>query len=229
MDKYMSEKLTDRQEKVVMHIVNYGGFDLDEVEYIKSEQYFDDPSSIDFAIFYPTENFDYFLVSTVGLSSFQPDLSLARVELFMLLPPSWKWDLEKPEYSWPIDMLKDVALGFVENKKGIPLYQVVQLAEESYHDGTDAVGGVVCLPELNMIEFVEEKIDDTYTRFFNFVPLDKNQMSKVLDVGAKAFIEFDLHDADGPINFVAKEPQVKKGTNIDKIIEHNVNSLNTKG
>ncbi len=229
MEKYLSSRMTSRQEDVVLHILKFGGFDVDEAKYIKSEQYFDDPSSIDIAIFSPTEHFDYYLVSTVGLSAYQQDENVARAEIFMLVPPTWKWDLEKPEYSWPVDMLKDVALGLVEKKKGVNLYQVIELAEDNYNEGTDAVGGVLCFPELNVLEFVEEKINDSYTRFYNFVPLDKNQMSKILDVGVNAFVEFDLHDADGPVNFVAKEPKVKKGSNIDKIIEHNVKTLNKKG
>lgn len=228
MEKYLSNNITDRQKKVLEHYVKTGGFDVENVEYIKNEEYLDDPSSVDIAIFAPTENFDYYTVATVGLSSFQPDPSLACAEIFMLLPSSWKFDLEKSEYSWPIDLLQDVAQNYVENKKGIGLYQVVQMADEAYSEGTDIVGGILCFPELNIIDFVEEKIENSYTRFFNFVPLDKNQLNKILDVGVQAFVEFDLHDIDGPVNFVAKEPQTKKGTNIDRIIEHNVSSLNKK-
>ena len=228
MDKYLSNNLTDRQMAVMGHIINVGGFDVDDVEYIKNEEYFDDPSSIDIAIFSPTKDFNYYLVSTVGLSSFQPDKTLARAELFMILPPSWKFDPEKDEYNWPMEMLKKVASGLVENGKGVNLYQVIQVSEDNFNKGTDSVGGVVCFPELNAIQFVEEKIEETYTRFFNFVPLNKAQISKIEDVGIKSFVEFDLHDADGPVNFVAKEPKIKKGSNIDRIIDHNVKSLNGK-
>ncbi len=229
MDKYISKVLTERQEDVVAHIAGVGGFDLEQMQYIKSEEYFDDPSSIDIAIFAPTENFNYYLVSTVGLSSYQPDPKLARAEIFMLLPPTWKWDMEKEEYSWPVQMLRDVANGFVDDNKGVGLYLLVKLADNVYSEGTDTVGGVLCFPEMNAIEFVEEKIGDTYTRFFDFVPLNKAQLAKIEDVGVKAFVEFDLHDADGPVGFVAQEPKIKKGSNIDKIIEHNTNSLNKKG
>ena len=228
INKFLSNDLTDRQTDVLVHIARVGGFNLDDVEYIKNEEYFDDPSSIDIAIFSPTKDFNYYLVSTVGLSSFQPDKTLARAELFMLLPPSWKIDLEKDEYNWPIKMLEDVASGLVEKNIGVNLYQVIQVSEDNFNDSTDVVGGVVCFPELNVIQFVEEKIEETYTRFFNFVPLNKAQISKIEDVGIKSFVEFDLHDADGPVNFVVKEPKIKKGSNIDRIIDHNVNSLNDK-
>lgn len=229
MDKYFSKVLTERQEDVISHIAGVGGFDLDLVQYIKTEEYFDDPSSIDIAIFAPTDNFNYYLVSTVGFSSYQPDPKLARAEIFMLLPPSWKWDLEKEEYNWPVEMLKIVSRGLIDNNKGAGLFQIVKVADDSFSDGTDVIGGVLCFPEMNALEFVEEKIGDTYTRFFNLVPLNKAQLGKIEDVGVKAFVEFDLHDADGPVGFVAQEPQVKKGSNIDKIIEHNTNSLNKKG
>lgn len=225
MAGHFAKFLTDRQIKVVNHIASVVGFDIDEVEYYKSKEYLYELSSIDIAVFYPTENFNYYLFSTVGLSAYQYNPKMARAELFMILPPTWKLDMEKEEYNWPVEFLKDIAYNLVDSKMGVSPYAVYEMENSPYLKGTDTQGGIVVFPEMLPLEIIEEKIDDSYTRFFQLVSLNKAQLLKIKDVGTKAFVDYDLHDASGVANVVAKEPVVKKGTNIESIIEHNTKAL----
>lgn len=220
--------LTDRQASVLAHFVKNLGLKTDTMHYFKTEQFLEDKSSIDVVVFEPTDEFEYYLITTTGLSAYQFSQDFAPAELFMLLPPSWKMDFEKAEYAWPVYFLQDIAYNIIENKMFVFPYQVYRSSEKKYLAGTDTVGGVVVFPEMLNIEILEEKIFDTYTRFFQLMPLNKQELAKVDDIGVKDYVDFDLHDADGP-KLVVKEPMIKKGaTAIDKIIEHNENSLKGK-
>ena len=224
MAEFFSDNLTDRQVQTVLHTMKFIGSKPEDVMYLKSEEYVNDTFPIDLAIFKPNENIDCYVMQTVGLSSYYFEKDVARSELVMVLPKKWKADFDKAEYNWPRLLLLDIAYGLVDNKRGPMIGQVhLPKDEEVYEGSPDIVGGIVVLPEDFDIEFCEEYIDESYTRFLQIVPVSKDDLSKIEEVGPGKFIEYDLHDSDGA-QFIAKLKE-KKIEGIDKIIKQNEDSL----
>ena len=227
-EPYFSEELSDRQLKVVMHCFKVLGVTPDYLHYIKSEERIYDLFPVDVAVFEPAfEEFNYYVATTVGLSSYRFDNNFARSELLMVLPSTWKPNMDKEEYYWPLRMLQDIAYQLVENKVGVCPGQVFVLGGEddkaTYSKYTDAVGGIVTMPEMFPIEMFSEKIDETLTRYFQLVPVTNDDVKKIDEVGPKKFTEFELHDADGPTMVVKlKERQVE---GIEKLVKQNEDSL----
>ncbi len=228
MQPYSREKLTDRQLAVLDHIISFAGATADQVHYFTNRSPFD-IFPVDVAVVKPSEISPYFIVSTVGLSAYKPMNELARAELVILLPEGWKTDFAKMEYFWPVKMLQDISRGLINKDKGVFIEQLMELDEDDPYETTDFVGGIVTFPELMPLEFIEKKIDYDYTRFFELVPVTGKQVKKIGDIGADKFIQFDLHDADGPVLNV-EVPDVKRnaGKKIDMIISHNERSLKGK-
>ena len=224
MDEFFSSNLSQRQLATILHTMGYIGATPEDVSYIKSEELFEDTFPIDLVIFKPTKEVDYYVMQTVGLSSYFFDKNVRRSELIMMLPKTMKLDFEKPEYDWPRQLLLDIAYGLVENKLGPMVGQVHMPSENDVYEGSlDVVGGIIVLPEQLSMDFCEEEIEGSYTKFLQVVPITKEDLSKIEDVGPSKFIEFDLHDGDGP-QFVAKIKE-KKLEGIDKIIKENEDAL----
>ena len=230
MEPYSFDDITDRQLKTLAHTLSTIGGTAEQVHYFKSEQSVYDLYPMDIAVIEPTEFFDYFVVTTMGLSAYKFPDEVARAELVMILPSEWKADFSKWEYFWPVKLMQDIAFGIIKNKVGVLPLKVFEMAgEDSPYETTNFIGGIVNFPELFPVEYIDEKIDYDYTRFYQIIPLTKKQMDKIKDIGASKFIQFDLHDAEGPLLNV-EVPDVKKnaGKKIDKIISHNERSLKGK-
>lgn len=224
MDKYFSDELTDRQIQVIMHTMSYIGSTPDDISIIKSEEYISDTFPIDIAIFKPNDNMDCYIMQTVGLSSYYFSKDVARSELLMVLPKTWKEVFDKDEYNWPKDLLLDIAYGMVENKRGPMIGQVHIPSDEFVYDGSpNIVGGIIVLPEDFSLEFCEEYIEEGYTKFMQVVPVSKDDLAKIEEDGPGKFIEYSLHDADGA-NFIVKLKE-KKLEGIDRIVKQNEDAL----
>ena len=225
-----AEELSERQVAVCMHYLKTLGLSPDEMQYIKTEIETFDIYPVDLAIFEPSEAFDYWVITTVGLSEYYFNENLARCELMMVVPKEWKPILDKEEHYWVVDMLRDIAYGIIDNKKGLIPNQLYLLADlgagETFCKSTDAVGAIVTLPEMLPFSFLEEKIDGSYTRFLQLVPVTADNVSKIEEVGPAKFIEFDLHDSDGPKMVVTLKEKQLQG--IDKLVKQNEDSLNDK-
>ena len=225
-----SEELSERQTAVVLHYLKNLVAEPSDVTFLKSQEYYSDIFPIDIAIFKPTEFFNYYIVSTVGLSSYRFDNNFARSELMMVLPPEWKTVLDKEEYYWAPQMLRDIAYNLVENNIGVAVGQVHILAdtehEGTYSRFTDAVGGIVTMPEMLHFTMFEEKIGETYTRFMQVVPVTRDDVAKIESMTPLKFIEFELHDSDGPQMVVKLKEKPLQG--IDKIIKQNEAILKNK-
>lgn len=224
MDKFFSDNLSDRQLTVALHTMAYAGATPEDVSYIKSEELPEDTFPIDLLIIKPTKTVDFYIMQTCGLSSYYFSKDIGRSELMMFLPKTWKPVFDKPEYNWPRELLLDIAYGVVENNRGTMIGQVyVPRQDFVYKDSGDVTGGILVLPEQFSLEFCEELIEDTYTKFLQVVPITKDNLEKIEEVGPAKFIEYDLHDTEGP-QFVAKI-QTKKLEGIDKIIKENEDAL----
>lgn len=228
MEPYSFDNTTERQYKTLAHTLSTIGGKAEQVHFFKSEHNPFDLYPVDIAVIEPTEEFENFIVTTVGLSAYKFMKDFARAELIIILPKEWKADFTKWEYYWPVKLLQDIAFGIINNKAGVVPFQLFEMADEPY-ETTNVVGGIVILPEIMPIEFIEEKIDYDYTRFYQLIPVTKKQVDKIKDIGADKFIQFDLHDADGPLLNV-EVPDVKKnaGKKIDRIISHNERILKGK-
>ena len=95
--------------------------------------------------------------------------------------------------------------------------------EAKYSEFSDAIGGIVTLPEMYPLTMFEREIGESFTRFFQIVPVTKADVQKMDEVGPLQFIQFDLHDSEGPLMIVKlKERQVE---GIDKLIRQNETAL----
>lgn len=226
-----AKELSERQVAVCMHYLRCLGLTPDDMQYIRTEIDDFDLYPVDLAIFKPSEFFDYWVIGTVGLSEycFNGD-NLSYCELMMVVPKQWQPILDKEEHYWVLDMLRDIAYGVIENKRGVAVNQLYLLADlaagETFCKSTDAVGAIVTLPEMLSFNFLEEKIDGSYTRFLQLVPVTADNVSKIDEVGPAKFIEFDLHDSDGPKIVVTLKEKPLQG--IDKLVKQNEDSLKGK-
>jgi len=230
MEPYSFDDITDRQLKILAHTLSTTGGTAEQVHLFKSEKDPFDLYPVDVAMLEPTKFFEYYIVTTVGLSAYKFSSKVARAELIMLLPKEWKADFSKWEYFWPVKLMQDIAFGIINNKASVLPLQLFEMTDAGNpYETTSFVGGIVNFPELFPVEYVDEKIDYDYTRFYQVVPVTKKQVDKIKDIGSDKFIQFDLHDADGPLLNV-EVPDVKKnaGKKIDKIIAHNERTLKGK-
>ncbi|MBQ9793186.1 MAG: suppressor of fused domain protein [Clostridia bacterium] len=222
-EPYFSKELSERQTAVVMHYLKNLIADPNDLEYVKTQEYKTDVFPVDIVIVKPTEYFNYYVVATVGLSSYRFDSNFARCELMMVLPPEWKPILDKEEFYWPPQLLRDIAYNLIDNDMGVAVGQVHVLTgtEDSgtYSPFTDAVGGIITMPEMFPVTMCEEKIGDTYTRFMQVVPVTKDDVAKIESMTPFKFIEFELHDSEGPQMVVELKEKPLQG--IDKIIKQN--------
>lgn len=229
-EPFFSESLTDRQMEVINHFIDVMGFKLKDFNYLKSQEFLTDLYPVDVAIFGPTENFNYYTLSTSGLSQYLLHKNFTRVELCMVLPPTWKPDLGKKENMWAPSMLLDIAYQIVENKIGVNIGQCFVLESENgelpYPEGSDAVGGIVCLPEMFPMDIIEKEIEFSYTRFFQIMTFDKEGLSKLDSMKPIDYIKYELHDTEGPLMVVPMRKVEPKG--IDKIIKKNEDTLKGK-
>ena len=225
MEPYFRKEITDRQAEVIAFFMTHLGSDPDHIHYIKSEEYYSDLYAIDLAIYEPTKYFDYYVAHTVGLSDYRFDTNFKRSELLMILPNTWKPIFDKEEYYWPLQLLLDVAYGVVENKMGTMIGQVYLPRHDgkTYSQYTDAFGGILTLAEDLPIELYDAEIEGTYTRFLQVVPVSLDDVSKIEEIGPSKFIEFNLHDSEGPQMVVKLKEKPLAG--IDRIIKQNEDSL----
>ena len=230
-EPYFSEELTERQLAVILHYMQVTGATPDDMHYLKTEEYIGDLFPVDLIVFEPTANFKYYTIATVGLSEYKFSNNFARSELMMVLPLNWKPIFDKEEYYWAPQLLKDVAYCIVDRKQGVNIGQVYLLenpnGDAKYSDYTDAIGTIVTLPEMFPLSMFERQIGETFTRFFQVVPVNKDDVQKMDEVGPLQFIQFNLHDSEGPL-MVAKVKE-KQAEGIDRLIQQNESALKGDG
>ncbi|MBQ3047717.1 MAG: suppressor of fused domain protein [Clostridia bacterium] len=228
MEPMFSEDITDRQAEAVAFLMAHLGSDVDHMHYIKFEQYYSDLHAVDIAIFEPTKYFDAYVAMTAGLSDYKFNKNFKRSELVMVLPKTWKPIFEKEEYSWPIQLLLDVAHGVIDNNNGtMPGHVYICNNDEGeYAKASNAIGGILSLPEEFPIELFEFKGDDCYVRFMQVIPISSDDLARIEEIGPAKFIEFNLHDSEGPQMRVKLKQKTVAG--IDKIIKQNEEALKTK-
>lgn len=229
MKSYSFTNITKRQMKTLAHTLSTIDGQAKGVHFFSSEKRVTDLYPVDIAMLEPTEIFPYHIVTTMGLSAFKFMKEVARAELILILPEQWKTDFSKKEYVWPVHLLQDVAFGVIKNEVGVQPHQVYQTSQKEPYETTEFIGGIVNLPELMPLEYIDEKIDFDFTRFYQLVPITAKQQNKIADIGAEKFIRFDLHDADGPLLNVPL-PDVRKNAarKIDRIISQNERKLKGK-
>lgn len=219
MEKELFDILPERKREVLLHYEKTLLSPLSEAEYVFSD---DDDVDVDIVIMAPGEDFPYYTISTVGLSNYKFNTELARNELTIVMPENYSTNLDKKENAWPVMLLREIIYGAVVNHIHFELNKIYLSSFKS--DELDCIGGIVVIPELMNMDFIDEKIDYDYTRFFLFVPLSEEQIDKAEDVGIKRFIEFDLHDINGP-DMVAKYTPPQVNSKLQKMIEHNERNL----
>ena len=223
MNVELFDSLSERKKKVLLHLEYELNSPLGNAEYIETEKGDFEVDSIDYVLMEPSEDFDYYYLSTVGLSRYQFDNS-SRCEIGIILPNTFDRKFSKEEGIWPLQLLSAVAFASVDNAMPIALMRMYQVAEENKKEFGGNVGGVVVLPEYMNASFIEEKIEGTYTRFFVLVPVNSMELSKAQSIGIEKFVEYDLHDVDGP-DFVADYDAPTVNTTLQKIIRHNERNL----
>ena len=156
----------------------------------------------------PTKNFNYNVLATCGLSEIEMENPDQCMELMMLLPPDWKVDDSKEEWRWPVELLSQVAyLPFETENYNYTLGTVVSLTEDDkpFMKGTKNCGAIITFPEHFPPEMFQLEVEeDYYVRFFQCVPINKDDIERMTETSPLKFIEFNLHNADGP-DFVVKK------------------------
>ena len=219
MERELFDILPERKKEVLLHYEKSLLSPLTEAEYVFSD---DDDVDVDIVIMAPGEDFPYYTISTVGLSNYKFNPELARNELTIVMPENYSTNLGKKENAWPVMLLRELVCGAVANQVHFELNKIYLSSYKS--DELDCIGGIVVIPELMNMDFIDEKIDFDYTRFFGLVPLTEEQINKAEDVGIKRFIEFDLHDINGP-DMVTKYTPTQVNSKLQMIIDRNERNL----
>ena len=223
MDEEVFNSLSDRKKRVLLHLESELDSPLGSAEYIITDRELGEPDPVDFVLMEPSEEFDYYYLSTVGLSKYRFENN-AGSEIGIILPNTFVGNFTRIESRWPLDLLSAVAYSAVDNMVPVSLLRIYQVDEEDRNEYGGNLGGVVVLPEYMNASFLEELIEGSYTRFFVFVPINSIQLAKAQDVGIREFVEYDLHDVSGP-TFVANYDAPKVNTTLQKIINHNMKNL----
>ena len=228
LDPYYSKELSERQIEVLIHYFNYFGVEPNDVHFIKTEEYYTDLFPVDLVVVEPNDKFDYYTIATVGLSEYRFDENFVRSELLMVLPKTWKPIFDKEEYYWAPALLKDIAYASIASRRAVKVGQVYLLNEEgkTYSPSTDAVGGIITIAEMFDFDMYESLIGETYTKFFQVVPIDNNDVQKLDEIGPMKFIQFNLHDSEKPL-MVAKVKE-KPVQGIDRLVKQNESKLKSK-
>ena len=158
MDRETFDGLSNRKKKVLLHLEKTLFSPLGNAQYIKTDKGEYDLDSVDFVLMEPSEEFDYFYLSTVGLSRYQFDFSFARSEIGIVLPKSFDRNLNKKENFWPLQLLSEIVFSSIDNILPITLNRIYLVTEEKREEFGENVGGVVTLPEIMDTSFIEEKI-----------------------------------------------------------------------
>jgi len=228
MEPNISKDLSERQCAVIAHYVKVLNADVDRMRYLHCEKKIFEAFPVDIAIFEPNDTCDFYTIATVGLSSYRFNDS-ARGELVLSVPKTWKPNVEREEYYWVPEFLQDIALQLVWSKIPLSFGQVFEYEKgdmPGYSPFTDAAGGIIVFPEDYPLDMIEEEIENSFTRFFQLVILNQDDIDKVDEQGVKEFVKFELHDSEGPqfkVKFVEPKPD-----GIEKIIEHNEKILMDK-
>lgn len=224
------EMENERRSYVVAHTKEYVEARDDQVHIFKTSANYDNLFPVDIAVFEPTVEFDGYVVSTVGLSEYRFSPDVARAELVMVLPATYKMSFEKPEYGWVIEFMTHMAQACIADSTGVQIGQIYTFSQDGKpcFDGTDCISGLISFPEMFPLEYFEEKIGITYTHFLQVVPLNQNRLAKLREVGLETFLDYDLHDAEGPLMSAPEPRKVQSQSAIDKIISHNEDVLNDK-
>ena len=220
----------DRRAIVVSHAGEMTGASAEQVHIFRTSANYNNVYPVDVAVFEPTIAFDGYVVTTVGLSEYRFSDDVARAELVMALPATYKMAFEKPEYGWVVEFMAHMAQACIESGIGVQMGQVYTFSRDGKpcFDGTDCISGLIVFPEMFPLEFFEEKIGLTYTHFLQVVPLDQNKLAKLREVGFETFLDYDLHDAEGALMSAPEPKKVQSQSAIDRIIAHNEDVLNDR-
>ena len=165
-----------------------------------------DDEQVDIIWVKPTKKFNYNILATCGVSNVQMENPPQCIELMMLLPADWKIDDKKDEWWWPLELLTQIAYLPFKGQE-LTYGSVVSLTKDDkpFMKGTKNCGAIVTFPEHFPPEMFEHEVEDgLFIRFFQCVPIDKDDMERIEENGPFKFIEFNLHNADGP-DFVVKK------------------------
>ena len=121
------------QEMFTSPPVLYTQEQLDRLEDFITENYGDFPKvfrdtspvgiKLDIAVIPPNSDNHFVTLVTMGFGAYRmntprelADKKLERAELVLCLPPNWKFDDDKPENMWPVELLNRLAHLPVRNK-----------------------------------------------------------------------------------------------------------------
>lgn len=121
------------QEMFISPPVLYTQEQLDRLENFITENYGDFPKvfrdtspvgiKLDIAVIPPNSDNHFVTLVTMGFGAYRmntprelADKKLERAELVLCLPPNWKFDDDKPENMWPVELLNRLAHLPVRNK-----------------------------------------------------------------------------------------------------------------
>ena len=159
-----------------------------------------DDMHIDLLVYYPTEEFPYHIVSTIGMSGYTMNAVFPNIELIMFLPKDWKIskeDFENEEWYWPIRLLKVAARLPYTTNSFLEIGHTFSYDENDtpFAKSTDMCSGLITHPTL-----LDKGVEDLRYGFINrkkikflcLTAINKEELDYIYSQGITKFLKEKL-------------------------------------
>lgn len=149
-----------------------------------------EPSNLKFLLSRATEERNYHIISTIGLSDIKSSGCYPYSELIIMLDPKWKFKLDNPNYTWPLDVLNKIYEAIANKDVHIKYGQYfANDKNRTFSALTDMGVAVVALPYMLNNKFFEFKNFKRKTTFFLITCATLEELKLIKGIGGINFIQ----------------------------------------
>jgi len=169
----------------------------------------DDVLHLDICVIKPNKKRNYYTLVTLGMGAYKMNVQsetakmLNRIELMMMLPPTWDITSDKPEWRWPLTLMADLSAYPMEHDTWFECNHTVKF--ESNFGNTNFSSAFIGLP----FPYGQKSGDCAFNyyegvMFYQVLPLYKEELEKILDGKLIPFKQISFNELYLPINIERK-------------------------
>ncbi|MDR1093925.1 MAG: suppressor of fused domain protein [Clostridiales bacterium] len=165
---------------------------------------------LDICVVDPTPKRNYITLVTQGMGAYKMNVKsdetrlFNRIELLMMLPPTWKIDDPKPEWQWPAQLLADLSVYPMQHDTWFDDNFTMSFNENFGNTGFSSI--MIGLP----IPFGRKSFGGCLFRygegvmFYQVLPLYKEELDKILNGKYNQFKQAAFSELYSPLNIERK-------------------------